>query len=493
MKRTNNKKHDEFIEREILIGMIVSTDYLEKIHKVDPTKYLASSMPKRMAGWCLEYFSKYQKAPGEDIEGIYFEKLKDGLPKDIGEEIEEEILPGLSEEYTKKDIDFAFLFDRTFSYFQDRQLELHEEKLRECRDSGEREKAWALQSRFKPLQDPRYEEEELSITEYFTADIPDPEWLVDDLIPKGLTILAGAPKTGKSYFALYKALHLGQRRKMFDAGFKGTSGSILYLALEDPRKRIAERVRSILRNPKLTRLEQTMEIKHTWPHLARGGLHELEAWLESKEHPALIVIDTFARVAPIKTSTSAGRWYQEEYSAYAPLADLAHKYDTSIILITHTKKGKEKDVFNEILGGSGTQAAADNLVVMSKVPNRKEQRQLAVRGKEIEDSHWTFEVSNAGAKWTYLGDAYEVQKTDERQEIYDYVKGLGTDGARVKDITEACKDGLIDVSPNSVQVILRKMVGNGKLEQPKTYGRYYADGEYQKKVNQKVALKGMEE
>lgn len=41
-----------------------------------------------------------------------------------------------------------------------------------------------------------------SAKELFNVDIPEPEWLVDGFLPKGLAVLAGKPKTGKSFFCI---------------------------------------------------------------------------------------------------------------------------------------------------------------------------------------------------------------------------------------------------------------------------------------------------
>ena len=88
------------IERRIVIGLITSTEYLNQIRSSWDDRYLQSKVASRIAGWCIEYYDKYNKAPNQDIEGIYFQKLKakPPLPEDIAEEIEQDILPGLSDE-----------------------------------------------------------------------------------------------------------------------------------------------------------------------------------------------------------------------------------------------------------------------------------------------------------------------------------------------------------------------------------------------------------
>lgn len=110
------------IERRILIGLISSGEYIGKIRKVCDPALFQSKMASRISEWCLEYYDKYGRAPGLDIEGIYFDKLKAGLPKDIAEEIAEDILPDLSEEYVSTALDVSYLTDQTIAHFHERTL-----------------------------------------------------------------------------------------------------------------------------------------------------------------------------------------------------------------------------------------------------------------------------------------------------------------------------------------------------------------------------------
>ena len=56
-------------------------------------------------------------------------------------------------------------------------------------------------------------------------------FLVEELIPEGLHILAGAPKIGKSWLALWLCLCVSQGQPLWN--FATTQGEVLYLSLED--------------------------------------------------------------------------------------------------------------------------------------------------------------------------------------------------------------------------------------------------------------------
>jgi hypothetical protein len=116
---------DEFIERRIITGLIVSTEYVREIRKMWSFDYLESPTAKLLAGWCIDHFDKYGESPGRDIEGIYSEKLLgEGIPKDRAEDIEG-ILEGLSEEYERGHFNFAYLLDQSRAYFREQKLKRH--------------------------------------------------------------------------------------------------------------------------------------------------------------------------------------------------------------------------------------------------------------------------------------------------------------------------------------------------------------------------------
>ena len=79
----------EFIERRIVTGMIVSTNYLQRIQKFWNPALLESPELKIVAGWCMDYFQKYGKAPDSDIQDLYMDALKKGLSKADARYIEE--------------------------------------------------------------------------------------------------------------------------------------------------------------------------------------------------------------------------------------------------------------------------------------------------------------------------------------------------------------------------------------------------------------------
>lgn len=76
--------------------------------------------------------------------------------------------------------------------------------------------------------------------------LPPIRFVVDKLLPQGLHILAGAPKVGKSWLALWLCLCVAKGEPVWN--FPTLRGGVLYLCLEDSYSRIQNRLLDITDN-----------------------------------------------------------------------------------------------------------------------------------------------------------------------------------------------------------------------------------------------------
>lgn len=144
------------IERRIVIGLIVSTDFTKQIRKIYSPRLIQSSTAKRLASWSIEFYDKYGNAPGKTIEDIYFEKLKKGLPKDLAEEIEQDILPDLSSQYVEEGINVEYLVEQAKNYFTEQNLRLVQSQIETSLEKGEIEEAEKIAVNYKSLPKENY-------------------------------------------------------------------------------------------------------------------------------------------------------------------------------------------------------------------------------------------------------------------------------------------------------------------------------------------------
>lgn len=130
------------LERQIVIGFIISTEVLSQVEPFWNPIYFESNEARMLAEWCMEYYKEYHQAPSDNIQGIYYEKLAGGMDETMAKDIEE-ILSGLSREFEKNPQKFNvdYLIRLTMHHFRKRRLLLHAETIRGQITRGEIEQA----------------------------------------------------------------------------------------------------------------------------------------------------------------------------------------------------------------------------------------------------------------------------------------------------------------------------------------------------------------
>ena len=73
-----------------------------------------------------------------------------------------------------------------------------------------------------------------------STPLPVTRFIVEGLLPEGLHILAGSPKIGKSWLALWICLRVSKGVLVWD--LPTMNGTVLYLCLEDSYARIQSRL-----------------------------------------------------------------------------------------------------------------------------------------------------------------------------------------------------------------------------------------------------------
>lgn len=138
------------IERDILIGLIVSTEFLKEIKDEWNPEYMESNTAKKLSQWCWEYYNKHNKAPYLNIEKVFTRKSKK-LDKDLAEDIEVNILQGLSEEFeSREDFDIEYTLTETREYFGKRSAAILAENIEALLEKEDISNAQKLIREYKP-------------------------------------------------------------------------------------------------------------------------------------------------------------------------------------------------------------------------------------------------------------------------------------------------------------------------------------------------------
>ena len=155
-----------------------------------------------------------------------------------------------------------------------------------------------------------------------------PNFVVDSLLAQGLHILAGSPKVGKSWLALWLAVTVAKGELVWNMATK--QGHTLYLCLEDSVLRIQNRMFEITEDA-----PDSVHFCTECSPIGQGLEEQIETF--SADHPGtvLVIIDTLQMVRPIHDAT-----YANDYRDLSALKRLADRLGLAILLIHHLRKEK---------------------------------------------------------------------------------------------------------------------------------------------------------
>lgn len=126
-------------EDKIVIGMVVSDDFLKSISGVYKPEYINSPYNKTVAQWCLNHFDQYGKAPGLHIKDIFDQHVRQGLDHSTADLVEL-FLDRISNEYAKAPhIDVNFMLDEAERFFKRKALKQLSEDIRLAIEQNEDE------------------------------------------------------------------------------------------------------------------------------------------------------------------------------------------------------------------------------------------------------------------------------------------------------------------------------------------------------------------
>ncbi len=230
-----------------------------------------------------------------------------------------------------------------------------------------------------------------------------PTFLVDGLIPQGVSLLCGPSKCGKSWLVLWMAMRICQGEPVW--GMKTHPCEVLYLCLEDTCSRLQDR---------LYRLPDPAP-PGLWLMIAAGKLHGgLEEQIEDHlaAHPAteLIIIDTFQK---IRTAHGSGVGvYAGDYEDVSALKRIADEAHISILLVHHLRKQKDgSDPFNQISGSNGILGAADAAFVMIKERRSQDTTSMYLTGRDVPYQELVLRMENC--VWELVERKHEDELREE--------------------------------------------------------------------------------
>lgn len=238
-------------------------------------------------------------------------------------------------------------------------------------------------------------------------NVAPPSFVVNDLLPIGLTFLVSPPKTGKSWLAADLGDSIVHGTPFL--GKPTAQGGCLYLDLESSKQRTKAR------NFEKLRLQPSPDfiIAHEAETLDGGLLEQLEMFAQEHSNLKLVIIDTLARV---KGQTPRnGNAYEVDTLLLAPLQRFALDRGIAILIISHLRKVngfKPDDPFERIVGSGGQFGVSDGAWLIDGARSENEKTLYAV-GRDFEYSELSISFDSETCRWKCNGSAEEVQERRE--------------------------------------------------------------------------------
>ena len=144
---------------------------------------------------------------------------------------------------------------------------------------------------------------------------------------------------------------------------------------------------------------------------------------------------------------------------------IANEHGIAIVLVHHVRKMDADDPLDMVSGTTGLTGAVDTVLVLTRDSNGVT---LYGRGRDIEEIETAVSFDRETGRWSILGAASEVHRSDERKAILDALRDTGTPMGPGE---IAAATGMKN---ENVRFLLHKMQKAGEVEK-RSRGQYAAN------------------
>ena len=289
-----------------------------------------------------------------------------------------------------------------------------------------------------------------------------PKFIISQMIPTGVHLLAGSPKIGKSWLALWLCDKVSKGEKVWE--FDTKECTVLYIALEDTKSTLHFRIESITDIASENAFAVT-----SCPSLSNGLLDEIDAFIASNPDTGFVVIDTLQLVRDKTLKQN----YAGDYLELHKFVEYAQEKDIAIILIHHLRKMPDSDPINMVSGSTGLLGAVDTILVLEKEHRTENKAKLYITGRQVKDKVLSLEFDEDNNVWNFTGYVKEHNtKLDIIIEgILDVLKFRNRFKGTPTELVEIIKinNPDFDLSPNAMS----RLLNENNISLRKSYGIYY--------------------
>ena len=183
------------------------------------------------------------------------------------------------------------------------------------------------------------------------------EWIVDGIIPVGLSIFAGGSKIGKSYMMLDLCACVADGRDFL--GKHTSQHATLYLDLESTWRRPQMRMRQIMGEDAAMPTKLHISTGESgWERIGEGFEEQLTEVIRRNPEIRLVVIDKIKAVSRAEAFGSA--------RVMVPLKRLADKLDIAIVCVTGMVKKTRKNIPSKIMFSKAAIDVCDRQIILHR-------------------------------------------------------------------------------------------------------------------------------
>lgn len=125
-------------ERQIVLGMVVSDQFIKDIQTILRIDLIETPYILTVIKWCQDHFKQFGKAPGVHIEDIYRDQVRLGNLDDHQEEMISDLLVSLNQEYERAELfNVAVLLDQAERHFEGKNLARKSESIKQALSRGD--------------------------------------------------------------------------------------------------------------------------------------------------------------------------------------------------------------------------------------------------------------------------------------------------------------------------------------------------------------------
>lgn len=297
--------------------------------------------------------------------------------------------------------------------------------------------------------------------ELLGKEYPPLDELMENLLTPGLFILAGAPKSGKSWLVLQLAHHVSMGIPLWGRQVKQCK--VLYLALEDTEQRIQNRLRRICNGTTGTIFFSTeAEL------LYRGFEDQIRSFLQTHSGIGLVIVDTLAKVREVASRRNA---YAEDYATMTVLKNLAQRFHLVLLVVHHTRKQESADIMGMISGTNGLMGCADGAMVLDRPDRLSSEASLNITGRDCEDARLLLIHNKETMCWDCIGYGDEPINPEEApvlEAVEELVCSHGTWCGTARELVTSLRE--IDPSLNLQPNALSRALNDEKTRLKERYG-----------------------